>query len=80
MARLESRFIAAIKKEAKEKIRKEIAKENAKLQKIKDNFLDEILLLAFKNENFEKEFLALLQKFSLNGSKESYEVLKKSFL
>lgn len=80
MARLESRFIAAIKKEAKEKIQKEIAKENAKLQKIKDNFLDEILLLAFKNENFEKEFLALLQKFSLNGSKESYEELKKSFL
>lgn len=80
MAKLESKFITKIRKEMNQKLQKEIAKENLKLQKIKDDLLSDVLLQCFKNENFEKEFLNLFDKFSLPNSKKYYEELKEAYL
>lgn len=80
MAKLESKFIAKIKKEMNQKLQKEIKKENLKLQKVRDDLLNDILSHSFKNENFEKELLSLFDKFSLENSKKCYEELKEAYL
>ncbi|ARE81505.1 MULTISPECIES: hypothetical protein [Campylobacter] len=80
MAKLESKFITKIKKEMNQKLQKEIAKENEKLQKIRDNLLNDILLQSFNNEKVENEFLTFLDKFSLSNSKKYYKELKEAYL
>ncbi|HEF3560004.1 hypothetical protein [Campylobacter helveticus] len=63
-----------------QKLQKEIAKENEKLQKIRDNLLNDILLQSFNNEKVENEFLTFLDKFSLSNSKKYYKELKEAYL
>lgn len=77
--KIETNFIKNLKKEYEEKLNKAIQKEQERLQKINQEFLESLLELLFKNKEFEKDFLNLLEKNENDNIKKCYEKLKVEY-
>lgn len=77
--KIETNLIKNLRKEYEEKLNKAIQKEEERIHKIRQEFLDSLLDNLLCNEKFEQDFLKILNEHKGEKIKKHYEKLKPEY-
>ena len=77
--KIETTLIKNLRKEYEEKLNKAIQKEEERIQKIRQEFLDSLLDNLLNDEKFEQVFLKILDEHKGDKIKKYYEKLKPEY-
>ena len=77
--KIETTLIKNLRKEYEEKLNKAIQKEEERIQKIRQEFLDSLLDNLLSDEKFEQDFLKILDENKGDKIKKYYEKLKPEY-
>lgn len=77
--KIETTLIKNLRKEYEEKLNKAIQKEEERIQKIRQEFLDSLLDNLLNDEKFEQDFLKILDEHKGDKIKKHYEKLKPEY-